>query len=78
MITAGTDATLRFWDLEKGGQEMLTLRLPATPFPPAPLWHFDFRCNQTGDRCWIAVPLIDKNADRLVLYTLEHIYASSP
>ena len=68
LATVSTDATLRLWDLDTGG-ELFSLRLPTHRAPPVPLWDFDFRCTPTG--CWIAVPL---TRGKLALYEFGKIY----
>ncbi len=68
LATVSGDASVRFWDLNNG-TELFSLRLPALPNPPAPLWDFDFRCTPKG--CWVAVPL---TRGKLVLYDLGRIY----
>ncbi len=68
LATISGDAAIRFWDLNNG-TELFTLRLPALPNPPAPLWDFDFRCTPKG--CRAAVPL---TRGKLVLYDLGRIY----
>jgi WD40 repeat protein len=68
LATVSSDATLRMWDLDTGG-ELFSLRLPTHRGTPAPLWDFDFRCTPTG--CWIAVPL---TRGKLALYEFGKIY----
>ena len=76
LATVSSDATLRLWDLDTGG-ELFSLRLPTDRHSPSvvrmdhpdiPLWDFDFRCTPTG--CWVAVPL---TRGKLALYEFGKI-----
>ncbi|MFK5894519.1 MAG: WD40 repeat domain-containing protein [Pseudomonadota bacterium] len=65
LITAGSDATVKFWDVEK--QNMLfSIALPSQSFPPDPLHTFDFRCDKQS--CLLAVPLSERGV--LALYDM--------
>jgi WD40 repeat protein len=65
LATVSSDATVKLWNLDQGN-ELFTLRLPANPPPPVPMWDFDFRCEKT---CRLAVPL---TADKLLLYQFAY------
>ena len=67
LATVSSDATLRLWDLDTGG-ELFSLRLPTHRSSPLPLWDFDFRCTPAG--CWVAVPL---TCGKLALYEFGKI-----
>jgi WD40 repeat protein len=71
IISVSGDATVRLWDLHNEA-ELFTLHLPTTlEDSTPPLWDFDFRCTNTSNDCWIAVPLTQ---GKLVLYHLVGIY----
>ena len=65
LATVSADATVKLWNLDQG-DELFTLRLPATPYPPVPVWDFDFRCR---DICRLAVPL---TSGKLLLYQFAY------
>lgn len=65
LVSVSGDATVKFWNLEQG-DELFSLRLPADPSPPAPMWDFDLRCEKT---CGVAVPL---TAGKLLLYQFAY------
>ncbi len=65
LVTVGSDATVRFWDLER--QSLLfTLELPSQPYPPVPLEDFAFHCEP--ETCWLGVPLNERGV--LALYDM--------
>ncbi len=65
LATVSGDSTVKLWNLNQSN-ELFTLRLPAYPYPPAPMWDFDFRCEKT---CRLAVPL---TAGKLLLYQFAY------
>jgi WD40 repeat protein len=83
VITANSDATVRFFYFPTG-EELFTLRIPTpTNDPDLPFLDFDFRNippPTSSEGCWIAVPLIQGNRNRrktggrLLLYRFGHIY----
>jgi len=69
VATAGSDNTIRFWDLETK-TELFSIHLPANIMSPPQLWDFSFRCTSNGD-AWLAVPL---TSGKLVVYKMEGVY----
>ncbi len=73
LITAGADATVRFWEVERARQ-LFSLELPSAPRPQLlesngddlPLRSFDFHCALGTENCILAVPLNKRGA--LALY----------
>ncbi len=69
LLTAGADATLRFWEIDRTRQ-LFSLELPSPPRPQlnaeSPLLSFDFRCISGTKNCILAVPLNKRGA--LALY----------
>jgi WD40 repeat protein len=69
VITAGTDGTIRFWDLDLGRQSF-ALHLPVGHGNKEPLWDFAFDY-QPGSGGWMAVPLTN---GKLLLYRLGTVF----
>ncbi|MGD0958252.1 MAG: tetratricopeptide repeat protein [Methylomonas sp.] len=65
LATVSADANVKLWNLDKRN-ELLNLRLPTIPYPPVPMWDFDFRCLKT---CALAVPL---TSGKLLLYQFPY------
>lgn len=64
VVSAGADASVRFWDIDSQTQ-LFSLNLPAQAYPPLPLADFDFRCEPRN--CRLAVPL---NRGLLAVYDM--------
>lgn len=69
LMTAGTDGTIRFWDMQLG-RRIFDLRLPVDHENKEPLWDFDFDY-RAGSGGWMAVPLTN---GKLLLYRLGKVF----
>ncbi len=74
LLTVGADATIRVWDLEDAGNELIRLRLPAKRGSQVPVWDFDFRVDRRSGDARIAVPLTN---GQLVTYRFPRVYPAA-